>query len=389
MRRICVFTGTRAEYGLLKPLMNRLLKSTRTNLQLLISGMHLAPEFGLTYQDIESDGFTIDEKVEMLMALDTPTGITKSMGVGMIGFADAFARLNPELLVVLGDRFEAMSVCTAAMVARIPIVHIHGGEATHALIDEAIRHSITKMSHIHFTTTETYRKRVIQLGEHPCRVINVGSLGVENIRNLKLIEKTVLEKKIGFSLQKPYLLVTFHPVTLEKGQAYRSVKMVCQAIKKSGFNAVFTKANADTEGDVINITIESFAAKEPERFIVFSSMGTLNYLSAMKHCAAVVGNSSSGIIEAPSIGVPTVDIGERQSGRVRADSVISCLQETQAISRAITRAVSPEFSAESRKVLNPYEREATSQMIFEKLITTPLTGLINKTFFDFNSTENI
>lgn len=383
MKRVCVFTGTRADYGLLRPLLEKLRRCQELKLQLLVSGMHLSPEFGLTYRAIEEDGFQVDEKVEMLLSSDSPTGICKSMALGLIGFTEAFNRLQPDLLVVLGDRFEAMAATTAAMVNRIAIAHLHGGEVTYGVIDEPIRHSITKMSHLHFTSTEEYRRRVIQLGEDPNRVFHVGALGIENIRATPLLSKEELAKVIGFSPDQDFALVTFHPVTLEKASAKEQFTQLLDALAAfPELKIIFTKANADTDGRAINRLIDEYAEEHPENCKVFTSMGQRNYLSAMSSCRAVIGNSSSGIIEAPSFQVATINIGNRQQGRLRAKSVIDCQPSAAAISQALRTAFTPEFQTSLDHTSNPYEKAGTAENIARIIQQTDLADIIKKEFYD-------
>lgn len=354
-RKICIFTGTRAEYGLLRPLMEEIKKDEKLQLQIIASGMHLSPEFGLTFKEIEKDGFNIDEKVEMLLSSDTPAGISKSIGLGIIGYADALSRLKPDITVILGDRFEALAFAIASFIHRIPIAHLYGGEATYGLIDEGIRHSITKMSYLHFTSTEEYRKVVIQLGESPERVFNVGALGIDNIKKMNLLSKDELEKKLQFKFGKRNFLVTYHPVTLEKEttkEHFRNLLSVLEELKE--IKIIFTKANADTEGRIINYMIDEFVKKYPYRAKAFVSMGQLLYLSTMQYVDAVVGNSSSGIIEAPSFKIGTINIGDRQKGRIRAESVIDCEPTKESIKKAIEKLYSQEFQEKLKKVVNPY-----------------------------------
>ncbi|WP_045212429.1 UDP-N-acetylglucosamine 2-epimerase [Desulfonatronovibrio magnus] len=391
MRKICVFTGTRAEYGLLKPLMDEIVKDDSLRLQLLVTGMHLSPEFGMTYRVIENDGFVIDEKVEILLSADTPAGISKSMGLGLIGFADALARLTPDIAIILGDRFECLAMACACLNARIPIAHIHGGEITMGAVDEAFRHSITKMGHLHFTSTEEYRQRVIQLGEHPDRVFNVGALGIENIRNLPLLSKEELAEDIRFDLDVPYFLVTFHPVTLENATAREQFSALLAALdefktsQSSDIKLIFTKANADTDGRIINQMIDQYVGENSVNSTAFTSMGQLRYLSGMKYASAVVGNSSSGIIETPSFRVPTVNIGDRQKGRVRAESVIDCEPLREPIQKALLKAISAEFHESLQNMINPYEQEGTARNILDVLNKTDLSGIMKKEFYDLRS----
>ena len=384
MRKICIVTGTRAEYGLLYWLMKEIQEDAELELQIIVTGMHLSPEFGLTYRQIEKDGFKINKKIETLLSSDTPVGISKSMGLGMIGFADAYEEIKPDIVVLLGDRFEIFSAAAAACVSRIPIGHIHGGETTEGAIDEAFRHSITKMSHLHFTSTEVYRKRVIQLGESPDMVFNVGALGVENIRKLPLLSLKNLEKEIGFSLGQQCILVTFHPVTLEQSTAKTQFRNLLNAIDTiNGLHVIFTKANADTEGRIINRMIDEYVTtKEKNAAISFTSMGQLRYLSAMKHVDAVVGNSSSGIVEAPSFKVPTVNIGDRQKGRVQTRSVINCSPTKDAIIQALEKVLSPEFKQNIQDMTNPYEKENSARNIKEIIRDFDLRNILKKEFYD-------
>ena len=300
-RRICIFTGTRAEYGLLKPLMDEVKKDRELELQIIVSGMHLSSEFGSTYREIERDGFTINEKIDISLSSDTPIGLCKSSSLGLTKFSRAYERLKPEIVVIFGDRFEAFAAAIAAMISRIPIAHINGGESTFGLIDEAIRHSITKMSYLHFTSTEKYRKRVIQLGEDPKKIFNMGAVGLDNIKRMKLLSKKKLEKELNFKFNKYNLLVTFHPVTLENNTSGKHFQNLLDALDElKNTNIIFTKANADTDGRVINKIIDRHVLKNSHKAIVFTSMGRLKYLSTMQFVDAVVGNSSSGIREAPS-----------------------------------------------------------------------------------------
>lgn len=364
MKKVCVITGTRAEYGLLKPLMTKISSDSEMQLQLVVTGMHLSPEFGLTYKEIEQDGFEITERNEMLLSSDTPNGITKSIGLGMIGFADIFTRIMPDMVIVLGDRYEALAAATAAMVHRIPIAHIHGGELTEGLIDDSIRHAITKMSMLHFTSIEHYRKRVIQLGEQPERVFCVGSLGAENIRTQALLDKKELEQSIQFSLEEPYVIVTFHPVTLEDNSAGVQFKNLLLALDKfKEYKIIFTKANADTEGRSINSQIDMYTKANRGRAIGVSSLGMLRYLSALKYCEMVIGNSSSGILEAPSFHVPTVNIGDRQKGRVKGKSIIDCGWTIEEIIQGIEKAQTMKKEDYLEMERNIYEGINTSDTI--------------------------
>lgn len=320
MKRIGIMTGTRAEYGLLKSLMQEINKDNDLELYLIVSGMHLSPEFGMTYQEIEEDGFEINAKVEMLLSSDSPAGISKSIGLGVIGFADEFQRADLDMLILLGDRYEALSAAICAMVMRIPIAHLHGGEVTEGAIDEGIRHSITKMSYLHFTSTEQYRNRVIQLGENPERVFYVGALGVENIKKINLMTKEELERSIHFEIDENTVVVTYHPVTLENNTVEEQFLNLLKVLDRNPkIRMIFTKANADTNGRIVNELIDKYAAQNSERACAFMSLGQKRYLSALKYCRIVIGNSSSGIIEAPSFGKPIINIGDRQKGRICAD----------------------------------------------------------------------
>ncbi len=382
--KICIVTGTRAEYGLLKPLIDKVYKSKEFELQLTVTGMHLSPEFGLTYKEIEQDGYPIISKIEMLLSSDSAVGITKSMGMAMLGFADFFQSNKPDILVILGDRYEIFAAAAAAMAANIPIAHIHGGELTEGVIDEAIRHSITKMSHIHFTSTEEYRRRVIQLGEQPQSVYNVGALGIENIKEMKLLDKSSLEEALDFRFRKQTIMVTYHPVTLENETSEEQFKNILDVINENKkISVIFTKANSDMNGRIINQMIDDFVSRNKERCAGYTSLGQLKYLSALQYCKAVVGNSSSGIIEVPSFGIPTVNIGDRQRRRLHAKSVISCRNEKEEIAAALQKALSDEFINEIASVKNPYEGQHTSDKIF-KIINKALCSGINikKKFYD-------
>lgn len=383
-REVCIVTGTRAEYGLLFWLMKEIQEDSDLVLQIIATGIHLSPEFGLTYKQIEGDGFKIDKKIEMLLSSDTPVGISKSMGLGMIGFAEVYEELKPDIVVLLGDRFETFCAAAAACISRIPIAHIHGGETTQGAVDEAFRHSITKMSHLHFTSTEEYRKRVIQLGESPDRVFNVGALGIENIRKLPLLSRKDLEKEIGFSLGQQCILVTYHPVTLEQATAQIQFQNLLNAIDTiDGLHIIFTKANADTEGRIINQMIDEYVTrKKKNAAISFTSMGQIRYLSAMKHVDAVVGNSSSGIVEAPSFKAPTVNIGDRQKGRFQTRSVINCSPTKDVIIQALKQVLSPEFKQSIQDMTNPYEKENTAKNIKEIIKHFDLINILKKEFYD-------
>lgn len=386
MKKICVVTGTRAEYGLLKPLIKRIDCDKDLKLQLVVTGMHLSPEFGLTYQEIEQDGFAITERNEMLLSSDTPNGITKSVGLGTIGFADIFTKIEPDMVIILGDRYEAFAAAAAAMVHRIPIAHIHGGELTLGAIDDAIRHSITKMSTLHFTSTKEYKKRVIQLGEEPDHVFCVGALSVENIKTQNLMGREKLSQSIGFSLDMPYVIVTFHPVTLENNTAGEQFENLLAALEQyKEYHIIFTKANADTDGRIINQKIDQYVEWNHDRAIAFVSLGMIRYLSALQYCEMVIGNSSSGITEAPSFHVPTINIGNRQSGRIRAESVIDCGNRVEEISAAIEKAKRLKSEGMLQNMENPYEKSDTSKNIYSEIKKYLLQHkTIEKKFYDIS-----
>lgn len=385
MKRIGIMTGTRAEYGLLKSLMQEINKDNDLELYLIVSGMHLSPEFGMTYKEIEEDGFEINAKVEMLLSSDSPAGISKSIGLGVIGFADEFQRADLDMLILLGDRYEALSAAISAMVMRIPIAHLHGGELTEGAIDEGIRHSITKMSYLHFTSTEQYRNRVIQLGENPERVFYVGALGVENIKKINLMTKEELEKSIHFEIDENTVIVTYHPVTLENNTVEEQFLNLLEVLDRNPkIRMIFTKANADTNGRIVNELIDKYAAQNSERACAFMSLGQKRYLSALKYCRIVIGNSSSGIIEAPSFGKPIINIGDRQKGRICADSVINCGYTQQEIQQAMETALTKEFENKASNCRNPYEKENTAANIISVIKDYLLNDKIKlkKGFYD-------
>lgn len=383
MRKICVVTGTRADYGLLYWLMKEIDQDKDLQLQVIVTGMHLSPEFGLTYKEVEKD-FRIDKKIEMLLSSDTAIGISKSMGLAQISFAEAYSELQPDIVVLLGDRYEIFSAASAAMIARIPLAHLHGGETTEGAFDEAIRHSITKMSQLHFTAAEEYRKRVIQLGEAPERVFNVGGMGVENIKRLKLLSKPEFEESIGLKLAEKNILVTFHPVTLEQSTARHQFQNLLDAIDCwDGGLVIFTKANSDTDGRVINQMIDDYVSKHTNA-LGFISMGQLRYLSALQFVDVMVGNSSSGLLEAPSFRIATINIGDRQKGRIKADSVIDCLPEKNSILSALDKAYSPEFKLSLQQVKSPFGEGEASKKIVSVLKKYNAVDLLKKTFYDFN-----
>ena len=385
-RKICVVTGSRAEYGLLYWIIRNIQDAKSLELQLVVTGMHLSPEFGSTYRQIENDGFRITRKVEMLLSSDTPSGIAKSMGLGISGFGEIYEALQPDIVLMLGDRFELLAAASAALVAALPIAHIHGGEVTQGAFDEAIRHSISKMSHLHFTSTDAYRRRVIQLGEHPDRVFNVGAPGLDNIERLKLLSRSELEGAIGMELGSRSLLVTWHPVTLEPGRTRTDCQVLLNVLDQvDGLKVIFTKANADTEGSIINQLIDEYVLDHSNQAVVHTSLGQVRYLSAVKHVNGVVGNSSSGIIEAPSFQTGTVNIGDRQYGRVRADSVIDCETTEESIRSALKLLFSREFIEKLCTVNNPHGGGNVAGKIVKELKTQPIDNIIKKLFFDLPS----
>ena len=383
-RKICVVTGTRAEYGLLYWLIKEIQEDNNLELQLIVTGMHLSPEFGLTYKEIEKD-FKIDKKIEMLLSSDTSIGISKSMGLAQISFAESFEDLKPDLLVVLGDRYEIFSATSAAMIANIPIAHLHGGETTQGAFDESIRHSITKMSHLHFTATQEYKNRVIQLGENPNKVFNVGGLGIDNIKKLNLLSKDEFEKSIDFKLNRKNILVTFHPVTLENYTAQEQFQNLLNSIDQlEDTHIIFTKANSDTNGRVINKMIDQFVENNKNKSIGFTSLGQLRYLSALQYVDAMVGNSSSGLIEAPSFKIGTINIGDRQKGRIMAQSVINCNTQNLSIQKAFEELYTNKFQNKLKTVVNLYGEGGATKKIIKVLKDVDLKDILKKPFYDLN-----
>jgi GDP/UDP-N,N'-diacetylbacillosamine 2-epimerase (hydrolysing) len=383
-RKICVVTGSRAEYGLLRWVMDGIRRTPALTLQVLVTGMHLSPEFGLTYREIEADGFKIDRKVEMLLGSDTAVGLAKSMGLGLIGFGEALHQLQPDIMVVLGDRFEILPAAAAALVSRIPVAHLHGGELTEAAFDDAIRHSITKMSHLHFVAAEEYRRRVIQLGEHPDRVFLVGGLGVDSIKKLTLLDRPALEEALGFNLGRRNLLVTFHPVTLEQEtSSEQMVELLAALDALSETHLIFTMPNADSGSHTISKMITQFVADHTNAR-AYSSLGQVVYLSCVKHVDGVVGNSSSGLTEVPSFKKGTVNIGSRQSGRLKAASIIDCAPDREAISEALQRLYSAPFQASLKNIRNPYGEGGASEKIVRVIEDVELDSLLRKSFRDWS-----
>lgn len=383
MKTITIVTATRSEYGLLSPVIYTLKNSGKFEVRVVVTGAHLSPEFGLTYKEIEKEGIPIDRKIEILLSADTSSAISKSMGIAMIGFADYFAERRPDAIVVLGDRYETLAVCCAAMNARIPIIHLYGGETTEGAIDEVIRHAITKLSYLHLTSTEKYRKRVIQLGEDPDRVFVVGAIGVENALRKQLLTKKQLESELNFQLDKPYAVVTFHPVTLETDSAEYQCNELMKALDKHPeMNYIITKANADADGRIINRIIDEYSS-EHENAVAYESLGSVRYLSALKYASMVIGNSSSGLVEVPSFGIPTVNIGDRQKGRMKAASIIDCIPSEEAICAAIDYAETEECRKICKKRENPYGDGDTTGKIIDAICKMFDKGInLKKRFYD-------
>ena len=381
-RKICIVTGSRAEYGLLYWLIKEVKADKDLELQLIVTGMHLSSEFGLTYKEIKKE-FKIDKKIDISLSSDTSLGIIRSMGVAQTSFSKAYNELKPDIIVVLGDRYEIFSAVSSAMISKIPIAHLHGGEATEGLIDEAIRHCITKMSHLHFTAAEKYSKRVMQLGEKPNKVFNVGGAGIENIKRLKLLSKVELEKLINFKLNIKNILVTFHPVTLENKTSKKQFQELLDSIDElENTNIIFTKANSDADGKIINQMIDQYVKKNLDRSMGAASLGQLNYLSVLKYVDFMIGNSSSGLLEAPSFKIGTINIGDRQNGRIKAESVVDCLPNKKSIKKAIKMIYSNKFQNLLKNVKNPYDNGCASKKIVKVLKTVKLDNILKKTFFD-------
>jgi UDP-hydrolysing UDP-N-acetyl-D-glucosamine 2-epimerase len=389
IRKICVITGTRAEYGLLYWLMKEIESDPLLKLQLVVTGMHLSPEFGLTYKMIELDGFQINEKVEMILSSDTPIGIGKSMGLGIIGFTEALYRLSPDVLILLGDRYEILAAAQAALVLNIPIAHLSGGESTEGAIDDAIRHALTKLSHLHFVGAEEYRRRVIQMGEAPEKVFNYGDIGLDNIRRLQLMIREELEESLCFSFGPLSFLVTYHPITLQSDENEKDIVELLSSLEQyPQANIIFTMPNSDAGGRLISHYIDQFVQRHSGQAVSFKSMGQIRYLSALREVDVVIGNSSSGIVEAPYFKTPTVNIGKRQQGRLRADSIIDCLNNREAIVSAIDQALSKNFHSTFSTMQLKYESGNTAWEIKECIKNIDNLGsLLNKKFYDIRETE--
>ena len=381
-RKICIVSGSRAEYGLLYWLIKAVKDDQDLELQLVATGMHLSSEFGLTYKVIEKD-FNIDKKIDMYLSSDTSVGISKSMGIAQTSFSEAYNELKPDVIVVLGDRYEIFSAVSAAMIGKIPIAHIHGGEITEGSWDDCIRHCISKMAHLHFTATEEYKNRVIQLGEEPSRVFNTGGMGIENIKRLQLLSKNEFEKSINFKLNKKNILITFHPVTLENNTSEKQFQELLNAIHElDDTNIIFTKTNSDLNGKIINRMIDRYTSKYPNKSIAFISLGQLRYLSALQYVDAVVGNSSSGLLEAPSFKIGTINIGERQKGRIRAESVIDCVPDKKDIQKSFEKLYSKNFQELLKNVNNLYDNGLSSKKIVRVLKNFKLKNILKKNFYN-------
>lgn len=381
-RTISILTGTRAEYGLLKPVIDMLLTYPEIRVSLVVTGSHLSPAHGMTVREIEDDGIAIAERIEILLDSDQASGTIKSMGLAMLGFASYFGRYKPDMLLVLGDRYESFCAAAAATVAKIPIAHMHGGELTFGAMDDAFRHAITKMSYLHFAATTEYRDRIIRMGEDPSRVFFVGAVGVENIRSLELLSRNAIFNALGIALESPFAVITYHPATLESADPVSQIRQLFKALGCfPHLRVVFTKANADPGGRAINAEIDDYVAGHAESAWAFSSLGHLRYLSLVRFADIVIGNSSSGIIEAPCFGIPVVNIGTRQKGRVRAANVLDCDMGSESIRAAITKALDPSFRDACRTASNPYEFPGTARKIAETISETIGIGTMPKDFY--------
>ncbi|EKR17178.1 UDP-N-acetylglucosamine 2-epimerase [Leptospira interrogans] len=382
-RKICVITGTRADYGLLRWLILEISKSSKLDLQIIATGMHLSPEFGLTYKEIENDGFLIHKKIEILLSSDSTVGVSKSIGLGLIGFSEAFADLNPDIILVLGDRFEILAATVAALISRIPVAHLHGGETTEGAFDEGIRHSITKMSHLHFVAANEYRNRIIQLGEDPSNVFLVGGMGIDGIKKSNLLKKEELESSLNIKFKKNNLLITFHPVTLEESTAKVQMIEFLSSLETLSpeTGLIFTMPNADTDGRIIFELVKEFTSSHSNAWY-FTSLGQTRYLSCLQFVDAVVGNSSSGIIEAPSFKIGTINIGDRQKGRLRAKSIIDCEPKKIEIIDAFKRLYSSDFQKNLSTTVNPYGEGGASEKIVRILEKIDIQGILKKKFFN-------
>ncbi|MBL7714984.1 MAG: UDP-N-acetylglucosamine 2-epimerase (hydrolyzing) [Bdellovibrionales bacterium] len=383
LRKVCVVTGSRADYGLLQGLLEEIRATQGLDLRVAVTGMHLSPRYGNTFDQIEKDGFQITHRVDVRLDQDTHLGISRSVGLGVSGFAEVFDKDRPDLVVVLGDRFEILAATQAAMLARIPIAHIHGGEITEGAVDESIRHAITKMANLHFVTADAHRKRVIQMGENPAHVFNTGAPGLDFIRKAKLLSRAEFEAETGFLLGAQNFLVTFHPVTLGTRSSKQSLADLLLALDSfPDAHLIFTRPNADADGRVISEMIDDYVSKAKQRRFVATSLGQIRYLSAMKNVQAVIGNSSSGIIEAPALKVATVNIGDRQKGRLSGPSVIHSADDAASIVKAIQKALSPQFQQQLATVSSLYGDGHASAKICQQIASVHLHDLQRKPFFD-------
>jgi GDP/UDP-N,N'-diacetylbacillosamine 2-epimerase (hydrolysing) len=388
MKKIAVITGTRAEYGLTKPLIQKIKDDDQLELLLVVTGTHLMSEFGNTYKNIIKDGFQIHAKIKDGLKGDSSFSITKAMAKAMVGFVEAYEELKPDLIIVLGDRSEILVAVTAAVVSKIPVAHLHGGETTEGAYDEYFRHAITKMSFLHFTATETYRKRVIQLGEHPDRVFNVGAIGIDSINNLELLPRAEFEKAIDFKLKKNNVLITFHPVTLEKNTAELQFNELLISLDKlKDIAMIFTKPNSDVGGKIIIKMIDQYVLKNKSKAISFDSLGQLRYLSALQYVDVVIGNSSSGIYEAPIFKIPTINIGDRQKGRLMPQSVINCLPTSTEIDNALLKAFDLDFKTSIKSQENIFGNGTASAQVI-KIIKSFEKVSLKKSFYDITFDVN-
>lgn len=386
MKKICVFTGARSEYGLLKPILKKIKEDHELELKLIVSGSHLSNEFGTTMIDIVKDGYNIDEKIEILISSDSAIGISKSIGLAFISLGEAYERLNPDLLIVLGDRYEAFAAASAAMILNIPIAHLSGGDITEGVLDDSFRHCITKMSYLHFPGNEESKKRIIQLGEEENRVFNVGEPGIENIKNMEFYSRDDIETKLNIKIENKYFLIIYHPVTLEKGVSKKYYSDLLNALDEYKNTKIFIKGNADSEGRLINNMLDDYVKNNPENCFSFKSLDLKMYLSLLKNSELLIGNSSSGIVEAPSLNVPSINIGDRQKGRLKAESVIDCLPEKKEIIKKINIALSKEFKEKIKNISNPYGNGDTSEKIIKVIKEFLKKNKINlkKKFYDIN-----
>ena len=384
MKKLAILTGTRADFGLLSPVIQKLRAYSDLDVRVAVTGAHLSPEFGMTVSEIEADGIPVDKKLEILLSADTPASISKSMGLAMIGFADYFAESSPDALLVLGDRYETLAAACAAVNARIPIIHLYGGEPTEGAVDEGFRHALTKLSCLHFVANAEFRKRVIQLGENPERVFQVGAMGPENAIHMPKLTLAELEESLGCSLGDRYAVLTFHPVTLEQNTAQQQAEELVKALSQfPDLTFLCTKANADADGRVINTVLEAYSAERDNVFL-FDSLGAKRYLSALSHALFAIGNSSSGLAEVPCFHIPTVNIGDRQKGRMQGESIINCKPDADSISDAIRTALSPTFREKARTASNPYgDGNASTQIaeiVHDRLIREKM--ILKKKFYD-------